>query len=127
MDIRSLSVESSRQIYSSVFATYCFGSRALSCARSAVMKLRWKSPQIHPSMYGSIPGNGDGIRHPGSVHPDRRGRRDLVERPDPADPVPRVLLARRLALALVALGEPRDEELLRQRRQQHPPGLTDLD
>ena len=32
---------------------------------------------------------------------------------------------RRLALALVALGEARHEELLRQRRQQHPAGLAD--
>src|SRR5262249_14431225 len=63
----------------------------------------------------------------GSLHPHRRRRRDLVERPHAADAGPRVLLVRRLALALVALGEARHEELLRQRRQQHAPGLAHLD
>src|SRR5262249_4316465 len=61
------------------------------------------------------------------VHTDRSCCRDLVERSHPADAVPWVLLARRLALALVALGEPRDEELLRQGRQEHAAGLPDLD
>ena len=56
---------------------------------------------------------------PDSVHPHRRRRRELAERPDAADAVPRVFVVRLLALAFVAFQEARDEELLGQRRQHH--------
>src|SRR5262245_51903519 len=59
-----------------------------------------------------------------SVHPDRRRRRELADRPHAADAVPRELLVGRFALALVALGEARHEELLGQGRQQDAAGLA---
>src|SRR5438477_11881946 len=92
-----------------------------------VNRLPWKSPHSpDASMYGSMPGNGDGIRDLlASILAHGRGGGGLVERADAADAVPRVLLARGLALALVALREPRDEELLRQRRQEHAARAAD--
>src|SRR5262249_53323531 len=51
------------------------------------------------------------------IHAHGGRRREAAERLDAADAVPRVLLAGRLALALVALHEARHEHLLRQRRQ----------
>src|SRR5438105_14307635 len=60
-----------------------------------------------------------------SIDPDGGLGRDLVQRPHAANAVPRALVERRLALALVALGEPRHKELLRQRRQEDAAGLAD--
>src|SRR6266550_8287229 len=58
------------------------------------------------------------------VHSDRRRRREYPIRADAADAVPGKLVARRLALAFVALQKPRHEELLRERRQLHAAGLA---
>src|SRR5438105_14990202 len=96
-------------------------------------------------MYGSIPGNGEGIAsflrtkftQPTVVprwrfgwvliDPDRRLGGEGTERPHAADAVPRIPRRRRLALTLVALQEAGDEQFLRQRRQLHPPRLPVLD
>src|SRR4051812_35876164 len=110
-------------------------ARPTSASTSPVTK--WTTLSVSRLSYGS-PQRSTGMRitvalqiglcaRAGLVDADCRGSRDLVERPHAADPVPRVLLARRLPLALVPLGEPGDEELLRQRGQQDPPGLADLD
>src|SRR5207248_262665 len=58
------------------------------------------------------------------IHPDRRRRRGDVVRPHAADAVPWVLDIRPLALALVALGEARHEELLGEGGEQHPTRLA---
>src|SRR6266508_6357580 len=97
----------------------------------AASMLPWKSPhRPDASMYGSMPGNGDGISHllpRPSVYPDGRLGGDGTERPHAADAVPRILRRGRLALALVALQEAGDEQFLRQRRQLDPPRLPVVD
>ena len=62
-----------------------------------------------------------------SIHADGRRRSECAERPDTAHAVPRIEIARRLALALVPLEEARHEELLRQGRQHHAAGVAVVD
>src|SRR5207249_800467 len=72
---------------------------------------RFGEPQtIHPCATASL------SPAPSSVYPDRRRRRHAAPGLDAADALPRILDARLLAYALVALHEARDEKLLRQRR-----------
>src|SRR6185503_17337284 len=51
------------------------------------------------------------------INPNGRRGSKAVEWPHAADPVPRILFVRRLALAFVAFQEPWHEEFLRERRQ----------
>src|SRR5438874_1589012 len=62
-----------------------------------------------------------------SIDPYRSGRRERAVRPDAADAIPPELLARRLALPLVALEEAGHEEFLREGRQAHASGPSVLD
>src|SRR5262245_42647699 len=64
---------------------------------------------------------------PSLIHPNGGCRCEPAVRPDPADSVPRILLARRLALALVALEEAGHEEFLRQGGQLDAAGLAVAD
>ena len=59
--------------------------------------------------------------------PSTTARLEPRERPHVANAIPRIQLARRLALGFVAFEKSRHEELPRQRRQAHAPGLAVVD
>src|SRR5262245_38922842 len=98
-------------------------------------RLLYGSPQRSTGMWITIGlrewagrfGRDTSGREDTSVYTDGGRGRDLVERADAADAVPRVLGGRGLAFALVALGEPGHEELFRECGQEYPTRAADRD